>query len=133
MFQGIISQRDCVLYSTGPFSKSAVNFNAGCKTQMSNMVQAFIMMLVLLLLAPFFKYTPLVVLSAIIIVAMIGLIEYEEIYHQFKVDKYDFVICMIAFLGVAFSEMKIGIMASVRIYIASVLTNIRESIRGMFF
>lgn len=107
--------------TTGPFSKSAVNTHSGCKTQMSNIVQAVIMMLVLLLLAPLFRYTPLVVLSAVIITAMIGLIEYEEIYHLFKVDKFDFIICMIAFLGVAFTEMTYGLMMSVGVSIVRAL------------
>ncbi|ONK59412.1 uncharacterized protein A4U43_C08F6170 [Asparagus officinalis] len=107
--------------TTGPFSKSAVNAHAGSRSQMSNIVQAFIMMLVLLLLAPLFKYTPLVVLSAIIITAMIGLIEYEEVYRLLKVDKFDFVICMTAFLGVIFSEMKTGLMMSVALSIVRAL------------
>ncbi|KAJ4708403.1 sulfate transporter 3 1 [Melia azedarach] len=99
--------------TTGPFSKTAVNFNAGCKTAMSNIVMAICMMLVLLFLAPLFSYTPLVALSAIIISAMLGLIKYDEAIHLFKVDKADFAVCMAAFLGVAFLSMDIGLMISV--------------------
>lgn len=98
---------------TGPFSRSAVNYHAGCKTQMSNVIMAICMMLVLLFLAPVFEYTPLVALSAIISVAMIGLIDYEEAYRLFKVDKYDFCICMSAFFGVVFFSMTIGLLVSV--------------------
>lgn len=98
---------------SGPFSKSAVNFNAGCRTAMSNIVMALCMMLTLLFLAPLFSYTPLVALSAIIMSAMLGLIDYEEAYRLFKVDKFDFCICMAAFLGVAFISMDIGLMLSV--------------------
>lgn len=104
------------LLLTGPFSKTAVNFNAGCKTAMSNVVMSFCMMLVLLFLAPLFSYTPLVALSAIIMSAMFGLINYEEAILLFKVDKLDFSICMAAFLGVAFISMDIGLMLSVRIF-----------------
>ncbi|KGN65687.2 hypothetical protein Csa_020119 [Cucumis sativus] len=99
--------------TTGPFSKTAVNFNAGCRTAMSNIVMAIFMALTLLFLAPVFSYTPLVALSAIIMSAMLGLIKYEEMYHLLKVDKFDFCICMAAFLGVAFLSMDIGIMLSV--------------------
>lgn len=102
----------------GPFSKTAVNFNAGCKTAMSNIVMAICMALTLLFLASLFKYTPLVALSAIIMSAMFGLIDYEAAYHLFKVDKFDFVICMAAFFGVAFISMDVGLMLSVcNIYI----------------
>ncbi|XP_074280983.1 putative sulfate transporter 3.5 [Silene latifolia] len=99
--------------TTGPFSKTAVNYNAGCKTQMSNVVMAIIMMLTLLLLAPLFSYTPMVALSAIIMSAMIGLIEFDKYYHLFKVDKFDFCICMVAFLGVSFINMDTGLALSV--------------------
>ncbi|KAG6589900.1 putative sulfate transporter 3.5, partial [Cucurbita argyrosperma subsp. sororia] len=99
--------------TTGPFSKTAVNFNAGCRTAMSNIVMAIFMALTLLFLAPLFSYTPLVTLSAIIMSAMFGLIKYEEMYHLLKVDKFDFCICMAAFLGVALLSMDVGIMLSV--------------------
>ena len=80
---------------------------------MSNIVMAICMMLTLLVLAPLFSHTPLVALSAIIMSAMFGLIKYEEAYHLFKVDKFDFVICMAAFIGVAFISMDYGLMMSV--------------------
>ncbi|KAG6772093.1 hypothetical protein POTOM_023489 [Populus tomentosa] len=97
----------------GPFSKTAVNYNSGCKTAASNLVMAIGMMLTLLFLAPLFSYTPLVALSAIIMSAMLGLIKYEEAYHLFKVDKFDFCICLAAFFGVAFISMDMGLMISV--------------------
>ncbi|XP_027922362.1 probable sulfate transporter 3.5 [Vigna unguiculata] len=102
----------CYLTS-GPFSKTAVNYNAGCKTAMANVVQAVVMALALIFIAPLFGYTPLVALSVIIISAMLGLIHYEEVFHLFKVDKFDFVICMAAFLGVVFISMDVGLMISV--------------------
>ncbi|CAN1125987.1 Probable sulfate transporter 3.5 [Linum perenne] len=99
--------------TTGPFSKTAVNFNAGCRTAMSNIVMSVCMMLTLVFLAPLFKYTPLVALAAIILSAMLGLIDYEEMYRLFKVDKFDFLICMTAFLGVTFLNMDNGLAMSV--------------------
>ncbi|EOY30843.1 Sulfate transporter 3,5 isoform 1 [Theobroma cacao] len=112
-FMNIIGSFTSCYLTTGPFSKTAVNFNAGCRTAMSNVVMGFCMMLTLLFLAPLFSYTPLVALSAIIMSAMFGLINYEEMIHLFKVDKYDFCICMAAFLGVSFISMDVGLMLSV--------------------
>lgn len=107
--------------TTGPFSKTAVNFNAGSRTQMTNVVQAICMMLTLLFLAPLFRYTPLAALSAIIMSAMFGLIKYKKIYHLFKTDKFDFCICMAALLGVALISMDVGIMLSVGLAIIRAL------------
>lgn len=81
---------------------------------MSNVVMSICMMLTLLFLAPVFSYTPLVALSAIIMSAMLGLIDYKKAYHLYKTDKFDFIICMAAFLGVAFISMDVGLMLSVR-------------------
>ncbi|XP_010051595.2 probable sulfate transporter 3.5 [Eucalyptus grandis] len=114
------SLTSCYL-TTAPFSKSAVNFNAGCRTAMSNIVMAIIMMLTLLLLAPLFSYIPLVALSAIIMTAMFGLIDYEEAYRLFKVDKFDFCICMAAFFGVTFITMDVGLLMSVGLAILRAL------------
>lgn len=108
-------------FLSGPFSKTAVNYNAGTKTPMSNVVMGICMMLVLLFLAPIFSYTPLVGLSAIIMSAMLGLIDYEEMYHLFKVDKFDFLICMSAFFGVSFLSMDYGLIISVGLSIIRAL------------
>ena len=117
--------------TTGPFSKSAVNFNAGCRSAMSNVVMAFCMMLTLLFLAPVFSYTPLVALSAIITSAMLGLIKYDEAYHLFKVDKFDFCICMAAFFGVTFVTMDVGLMLSVSSFFKKLF--FRTTFKNTFF
>lgn len=98
---------------SGPFSRSAVNFNAGCKTAMSNIVMALAVMLTLLLLTPLFHHTPLVVLSSIIIAAMLGLIDYEAAIHLWHVDKFDFVVCISAYAGVVFGSVEIGLVLAV--------------------
>ncbi|KAM0851204.1 hypothetical protein ACQ4PT_052576 [Festuca glaucescens] len=53
--------------ATGSFSRSAVNYMAGCRTAISNVVMAIVVMLTLLLITPLFKYTPNAILASIII------------------------------------------------------------------
>lgn len=107
--------------TTGPFSRSAVNYNAGCKTAMSNVIMAMAVMITLLFLTPLFHYTPLVVLSAIIISAMLGLLDYEAAIHLWHVDKMDFFNCIAAYLGVVFCSVEIGLVLAVSISILRVL------------
>ncbi|KAK9083731.1 hypothetical protein Scep_030202 [Stephania cephalantha] len=107
--------------TTGPFSRSAVNFNAGCKTAVSNIVMAIAVMLTLLFLTPLFHYTPLVVLSSIIIAAMLGLIDYDAAIHLWKVDKFDFVVCISAYVGVVFGSVEIGLVIAVALSVLRVL------------
>ncbi|XP_048231181.1 sulfate transporter 3.1-like [Ricinus communis] len=107
--------------TTGPFSRSAVNFNAGCKTAVSNIVMSLAVMATLLFLTPLFHYTPLVVLSAIIISAMLSLINYEEAIHLWHVDKFDFVVCISAYVGVVFGSVEAGLVIAVAISVLRVL------------
>lgn len=97
----------------GAFSRTAVNFNAGCKTAMSNIVMAMAVMFTVLFLTPLFHYTPLVVLSSIIIAAILGLIDYKAVIHLWKVDKFDFVVCIGSYLGVIFGSVEIGLVIAV--------------------
>lgn len=114
------SLTSCYL-TTGPFSRSAVNYNAGCKTAVSNIVMSIAVMITLLFLTPLFYYTPLVVLSSIIISAMLGLIDYQAAIHMWSIDKFDFVVCMGAYLGVVFGSVEIGLVIAVALSILRVL------------
>ncbi|XP_047335256.1 sulfate transporter 3.1-like [Impatiens glandulifera] len=107
--------------TTGPFSRSAVNFNAGCKTAVSNIVMAIAVMITLLFLTPLFHYTPLVVLSSIIISAMLGLIDYEAAIHLWHVDKFDFLVCMAAYVGVVFGSVELGLVIAVGLSVLRVI------------
>ncbi|XP_060181518.1 sulfate transporter 3.1-like isoform X2 [Lycium barbarum] len=107
--------------TTGSFSRTAVNFNAGCKTAVSNMVMATAVMITLLLLTPLFYYTPLVVLSSIIISAMLGIIDYNAAVHLWKVDKYDFLVCISSYIGVVFGSVEVGLIVAVAMSLLRIL------------
>ncbi|XP_058108178.1 probable sulfate transporter 3.3 [Magnolia sinica] len=110
--------------TTGAFSRSAVNHNAGAKTAMSNIVMAITVMITLLLLMPLFYYTPNVVLGAIIVSAVVGLIDIPAAYLIWKIDKIDFIVCISAFLGVIFISVQNGLAIAVGISIFKVLMQI---------
>ncbi|TVU16386.1 hypothetical protein EJB05_39945, partial [Eragrostis curvula] len=110
--------------TTGAFSRSAVNHNAGCKTAMSNVIMALTVMVTLLFLMPLFVYTPNVVLGAIIIAAVIGLIDIPAAYHIWKMDKMDFLVCVCAFAGVIFISVQEGLAIAVGISVFRVLLQI---------
>jgi sulfate transporter 3 len=74
---------------------------------------AMTVMVTLLFLMPLFAYTPNVVLSAIIIVAVIGLIDIPAAYRIYKMDKVDFLVCICAFLGVIFISVQEGLAIAV--------------------
>uniref|UniRef100_A0A0A9GF20 STAS domain-containing protein n=1 Tax=Arundo donax TaxID=35708 RepID=A0A0A9GF20_ARUDO len=55
---------------------------------------------------------------------MIGLIKVKEFSHLYKVDKFDFFICMVAFVGVVFFTMVIGLSASVGLSVVRALLHV---------
>lgn len=114
----------CVLRCAGAFSKTAVNYHAGCRTAMSNAVMSVCMALVLVALAPLFRHTPLVALAAIITSSMLGLVKHREIRRLYEVDKADFAVCAAALLGVVFSTMITGLGVAVAISVLRALLHV---------
>ncbi|KAK8567561.1 hypothetical protein V6N12_006142 [Hibiscus sabdariffa] len=110
--------------TTGAFSRSAVNHNAGAKTAVSNIVMSVTVMVTLLFLMPLFQYTPNVVLGAIIVTAVVGLIDIPAACQIWKIDKFDFVVMLCAFFGVIFISVQGGLAIAVGISIFKILLQI---------
>nr|CBK55654.1 sulphate transporter [Astragalus racemosus] len=110
--------------TTGSFSRSAVNYNAGAQTAVSNIIMATAVLVTLLFLMPLFYYTPNVVLAAIIIAAVIGLIDYQAAYKLWKVDKLDFLACICSFFGVLFISVPLGLSIAVAISVFKILLHV---------
>nr|CAC94920.1 sulfate transporter [Brassica napus] len=110
--------------ATGSFSRSAVNYMAGCHTAVSNIVMAIVVALTLVFITPLFKYTPNAILAAIIISAVLGLIDIDAAILIWKIDKLDFAACMGAFFGVVFISVEIGLLISVVISFAKILLQV---------
>ncbi|XP_038717335.1 sulfate transporter 1.3-like [Tripterygium wilfordii] len=110
--------------ATGSFSRSAVNYMAGCQTAVSNIVMSFVVFLTLQFITPLFKYTPNAILAAIIISAVIGLIDFQAAVLIWKIDKFDFIACMGAFFGVVFASVEIGLLIAVCISFAKILLQV---------
>ncbi|KAL1182916.1 hypothetical protein V6Z11_A02G146100 [Gossypium hirsutum] len=110
--------------TTGSFSRSAVNYNAGAQTAVSNIVLAGTVLVTLLFLMPLFYYTPNVILAAIIITAVIGLIDYKAAYKLWKVDKLDFLACICSFFGVLFISVPLGLGIAVGVSVFKILLHV---------
>ncbi|XP_020672402.1 sulfate transporter 1.2 [Dendrobium catenatum] len=120
----IVGSMTSCFVATGSFSRSAVNYMAGCQTAVSNIVMSIIVLLTLELITPLFKYTPNAILASIIINAVIGLIDYDAAILIWKIDKFDFIACMGAFFGVVFDSVEIGLLIAVSISFAKILLQV---------
>ncbi|KAI3671561.1 hypothetical protein L1987_87300 [Smallanthus sonchifolius] len=113
------------------FSRSAVNANAGAKTVVSNVVMASTVLVTLLFLMPLFHYTPNLILAAIIITAVIGLIDYQSAVRLWKVDKLDFLACLSSFLGVLMISVPIGLAIAVGVSVFKILLHVTRPNTGV--
>jgi SulP family sulfate permease len=87
---------------TGGFSRTAVNYQAGARTALASIFTALIVILTIVFLTPLFYFLPKAVLAAIIMVAVIGLIDVKGARHLFrlkKIDGWTFVLTFIATLS----------------------------------
>jgi len=102
----------------GGTTQTAVNRNAGARTQMAELVTAAAALATLLLLAPLIALMPNAVLAAVVVVYSVGLIKPAEFRDIVRVRTTEFYWAVIAFAGVALLGTLKGIAVAV---IASLL------------
>ncbi|KAL2489239.1 Sulfate transporter 2.1 [Forsythia ovata] len=120
-FMNIVGSLTSCYAATGSFSRTAVNFSAGCETVVSNIVMAITVLVSLLLFTRLLYYTPFAILASIILSALPGLIDLNGAYNIWKVDKLDFIVCLSAFFGVLFGSVEIGLLIAVAISFAKII------------
>ncbi len=74
---------------SGSFSRSAVNLAAGAVTGMSSVVTAVVVLVTLLAFTPLLYHLPQSVLAAIIMMAVVNLVNLEAIGHIWKAQRHD--------------------------------------------
>lgn len=107
--------------TTGGFSRTAVNDQAGSKTGMASIISAVIIALTVLFLTPLFYYLPSAVLAAIIMVAVAGLFDTYEMKHLWKTDRKDLAMLAITFLATLALGIEEGIAVGVLISLGMVI------------
>ncbi|MCE5182787.1 MAG: SulP family inorganic anion transporter [Betaproteobacteria bacterium] len=85
--------------ASGSFSRSAVNLNAGARTGMSSVFAGIIVLVTLLFLTPLLYHLPQAVLAAVIMMAVIGLINFKAIKHAWHAHKHDGIASAVTFVA----------------------------------
>ncbi|TRZ43518.1 SulP family inorganic anion transporter [Robertkochia solimangrovi] len=99
--------------TTGGFSRTAVNDEAGAKTGVAPLISALIVGLTLLFLTPLFYYLPNAVLAAIIMVAVFGLIDFKYPVQLFNHRKDEFLLLLLTFIITLTVGIREGILIGV--------------------
>ncbi len=100
---------------TGGLSRSVVNFAAGANTGLASIVTAVLIALTVLFLTPLFYYLPNAVLAAIIMVAVIGLIDWKTLRHVWRYNKADAASMLVTFGAVLAVGIESGILVGVAV------------------
>jgi SulP family sulfate permease len=112
--------------TTGSFARTAVNVASGARTGLSSVISAGVIALTLLFLTPLFYYLPNTVLAAIVIVAVLGLIDLKGAAFLWQVDRQDFFLMLLTFITTLALGIEEGIIVGV---LASLFTFIYRSSR----
>ncbi len=98
---------------TGGFSRTAVNDTAGARTPLASLVTAGIVLATIVFLTPLFSSLPNAALGAIIIVAVVGLVDVKEMRHIAAVKRSDLVGMSVAFVATLVLGIELGIAVAV--------------------
>jgi len=85
--------------SSGSFSRSAVNLNAGARTGFSSVVTAAVVVITLLFLTPLLYHLPTAALAAVIMMAVFGLISISAVKHAWRANTHDGVAAVVTFVA----------------------------------
>lgn len=83
---------------SGSFSRSAVNLSSGAVTGLSSVFTSLTVLITLMFFTPLLYYLPQSVLAAVIMMAVIGLINVSGFIHSMKAKWYDGTISIISFI-----------------------------------
>lgn len=109
---------------SGGLSQSAVNDKAGAKTPLSLVIASFFIALCLLFLTGLLKNLPYVILASIVLVAIAGLVDIKEMKRLFKVNRFDFVIAMIALISVIVFGILQGVLIAALFSLLLIIRNV---------
>jgi SulP family sulfate permease len=98
---------------TGGFSRTAVNDSAGARTPLASLITTALILLTIAFLTPLFTSLPQAALGAIIIVAVVNLIDVKQARHIVAVKRSDLIGLTIAFVATLLLGIEVGILIAV--------------------
>ncbi|WP_428623058.1 SulP family inorganic anion transporter [Sedimenticola sp.] len=99
--------------ATGSFNRSGLNYQSGAKTPLASIFAALILMVIVLLVAPYAAYLPKAAMAGILFLVAWGLIDFKEISHILKSSKRETAVLMVTMLSAMFLELEFAIFAGV--------------------
>ncbi|OFX90092.1 MAG: hypothetical protein A2W99_17350 [Bacteroidetes bacterium GWF2_33_16] len=109
---------------SGGLSQSAVNEKAGAQTPLSLVVASGTIALCLLFLTGLLKNLPTVILASIVLVAIRGLIDIKELKRLLKINRFDFIIAIVALINVIIFGILQGVLIAALFSLILIIRNV---------
>ncbi|CAL1531225.1 unnamed protein product [Lymnaea stagnalis] len=98
---------------TGSFSRTAVNSQSGVRTPMGGVWTGGLVILALCVLTPWFYYIPKSALAAVIIAAVLPMVEYHVVVQLWRANKWDLIPYSITFICSLLVGIEYGILIGI--------------------
>jgi len=106
---------------TGGFSRSSVNFQAGANTPVASMITAVVVAVTVSFLTPLLFHLPQAVLAAIIMVAVVALIDVKTLRHAWcysKADGFSLLATVVAVLALGIETgLAVGVVVAIGLFL----------------
>lgn len=107
---------------SGSFTRSGINYSAGAKTPMSAIFAAFMLMIIVLLIAPLTAYLPIAAMGGVILIVAYNLIDFHHITDILRYSRSETSILLTTFGATLFLELEfaiyLGVLLSLLIFLA---------------
>ena len=99
--------------ATGSFNRSGVNYEAGAKTPLSAVIAGVLLIIIMLLVAPYAAYLPNAAMAGILVLVAWGLIDFHHIGHIIKASRSETMVLAVVFFSTLFLELEFAILLGV--------------------
>ncbi|XP_043275717.1 sodium-independent sulfate anion transporter-like isoform X2 [Venturia canescens] len=115
---------------SGGLSRGAVNHSSGVKTTLGGVYTGILVLVSLQFLTPYLYYIPKAALAAVIIAAVVFMVELQVVKPMWRTKKIDLIPALVTFLCCLFVRLEVGIMIGIGINLLFLLyASARPSLR----
>ena len=108
--------------SSGSFTRTGVNYEAGARTPLSAIIAALLLVVIVLLVGPLMSYLPISAMAGIILLVAYNLVDFKHVKKTFKFSKSESSIFLVTFLSTLLLDLEfaiyLGVLLSLMLFIA---------------
>lgn len=112
--------------ATGAIARTATNIKSGAASPLSGIFQGLIVLITLLLFAPYTAYIPLASLAPILMVVAFNMSEHKSFIHMVKLKTSDSLVLIVTFLLTVFVNLTIAVPIGLLLAMASFIKRMSE-------